>query len=127
MPVRKMRLRLATGLIPSLAAAVALALSVSGCGSSTSAVLDPVAQAADVTSHVGGAHMALSMRMSVPGLSAPFTMNGGGFFNYTTREGALALEMSGLPAGAAASLPSGPLRIEEILNSSAVYIGSPLF
>ena len=126
MPEHKMRVRLATGLIPGLAAALALALSTSGCGSS-SVVLDPVAQAADVTSHVGGAHMALTMRMSAPGLSAPFTISGGGFFNYNTREGALALDMSGLPTGAAASLPSGPLRIEEILKSSVIYIGSPLF
>jgi hypothetical protein len=121
-----MRLPIAIRLLPGLAAAIALALSTSGCGAS-GATLDPVAQAADATSHVGGAHMALTLRMSLPGLPAPLTMSGGGVFNYATREGRMSLDMSGLPPAAAASLPSGGARIEEIFKSSAVYVGSPIF
>jgi hypothetical protein len=111
--------------MPGLAAAIALALSTSGCGTSGVAI-DPVAQAADLTQQVGGAHMSLTMRVSAPGLPSPLTMSGEGFFNYTNREGAMSLEMSGLPNAAAARLPSGHLRMEEIFKSSAVYVGSPL-
>jgi len=61
------------------------------------------------------------------GLAAPFTMSGTGFFNYRSREGMLSLQMSGLPASAATALPAGPLEMEELFKSSAIYVGSPLF
>jgi hypothetical protein len=122
-----MRLRAATGLIPTSLIAIVLAISASGCGSSTSAALDPVAQAADVTSSVGGAHMSLTAQVSAAALPAPFTITGQGFFNYKSREGALSLDMSSLPAAALASASSGPLRIQEIFKSSTIYVGSPLF
>jgi hypothetical protein len=111
-------------LIPALAAAAALAISTSGCGS-TSDALDPVAQAADVTSHAGGAHLSLTMQFDASGLSVPFTMSGEGFFNYKTQEGKLALDLSELPSGAAATVP-GRVRLEEVFKSSTIYIGSPL-
>lgn len=107
-----------------LAAASGVALGASGCGSS-SATLDPVANAAEVTSHVGGAHLALAMQMSASGLPSTINASGEGFFNYATREGRLSLDLSGLPASAA--LPSGPLHMEEIFKSSTIYLGSPLF
>jgi hypothetical protein len=121
-----MRLRMATGLVPGLAGAVALALAISGCGS-TSATLDPVAQAAEITSQAGGAHVALAAQVSAAGLSSPLTINGQGFFNYKTREGTMALDMSGVPTVAAAGLAGGALHMEEIFKSAALYIGSPLF
>jgi hypothetical protein len=120
-----MRLRVATGLVPGLAAAIAVALATSGCGS-TSVALDPVAQAAEVTSQAGGAHMELTAQVSAAGLSTPLTMSGQGFFNYKTQEGTMALDMSGVPTTAAAALASGTLHIEEIFKSGALYIGSPL-
>jgi hypothetical protein len=120
-----MRVRVARRLVPGLAAVIALALATSGCGS-TSVALDPVAQAADVTAHAGGAHMSLTAQVSAAGLSTPLTMSGQGFFNYKTQEGTMALDMSGLPATAGAALASGTLHIEEIFKSAALYIGSPL-
>jgi hypothetical protein len=126
MPGHRMRLRAATGLVPGLAVAIALALATSGCGS-TSATLDPVAQAAEVTSQAGGAHIALTAQVSVAALSAPLTINGQGFFNYKTQEGTIGLDMSGLPTAAAAGLAGGSLHMEEIFKSAALYIGSPLF
>jgi len=121
-----MRIHAGVRLIPALAATIALAVCSTGCGSS-SAVLDPVAQAAEVTSNVGGAHMALEVQVSAAALPAPFTMSGEGFFNYKTREGSLSLDMTGLPSTAAASLPSGSLHMEELFTSAAIYVGSPLF
>jgi hypothetical protein len=112
-------------LVPIVAAAIALSLYGSGCGA-TSATLDPVAQAAEVTSHVGGAHLAVSIEASGSGLSQPFVIGGQGFFNYRTQEGTLSLDATSLPANVAAILPSGPLHIEEIFKSSTIYLGSPL-
>jgi hypothetical protein len=120
MPEHRMRLRIATGVLPGLAAAIALVLAISGCGS-TSATLDPVAQAAEVTSQAGGAHIALTAQVSAAGLPAPLTINGQGFFNYRSQEGTIGLDMAGLPTVA------GALHMEEIFKSAALYIGSPLF
>jgi hypothetical protein len=121
-----MRVHAGVRLTLALAATLALAVCASGCGSS-SAVLDPVAQAADATSHVGGAHMTLEVQVRAAGLPAPFTISGVGFFNYKTREGSLSLDMTGLPSTAASSVPSGSLHMEELFKSSAIYVGSPLF
>jgi hypothetical protein len=107
--------------------AFALVLPISGCGSSGVAALDPVARAADATSHVGGARIAITAQVEAAALPTPFTMTGGGFFNYRTREGVLSLQMSGLPGAAATTLPPGPLQMEEIFKSSTIYVGSTLF
>jgi hypothetical protein len=113
-------------LLAGIAAAIAIPLSTSGCGGSgATAVLDPVAQAAQVTSHAGGAHIALSVQLSGAELPGSFTMSGQGYFNYSRLEGELSFDVSGLPASA--GLPSGGLHMEEIFKSSAIYIGSPLF
>ena len=120
-----MRLYRTRWLLPAIAAAVALALGSSGCGASGSA-LDPVARAAEVTTHAGGAHIALGIEVTGAGLPQPVMMSGQGFFNYQTEEGTLSLDATGLPAGAAASLPASGLHIEEIFRSSTVYVGSPL-
>jgi hypothetical protein len=121
----RMPLRLLTGLIAGVAAALALALTTSGCGSSSVAV-DPVAQAAEATSHAGGAHMALAMQITAAGLPAPVSVSGEGLFNYKTREGTFSLQMSGLPTSAPAGA-GGPLRIEEIFKSSTLYVAASIF
>jgi hypothetical protein len=122
-----MRLRSTAGPLAPIAAAIALALSIGGCGSSGVLALDPVARAAEETSHVGGAHIAITAQVEAAALSTPFTMNGGGFFNYRTHEGVLSLQLSGLPGAAATTLPPGPLQMEEIFKSSTIYVGSTLF
>lgn len=121
----RMHSRALTGLLPAVAAALALALLASGCGSS-GVTLDPVAQAAEATSSVGGAHMTLSAKVSAPGSSSPFTMSGEGFFNYKAQEGMLTLDMSGIPGVGAASLAGG-LHMQEVFRSSTIYVSSPLF
>jgi hypothetical protein len=123
----RMRLRSAAGPVAPIAVAFALALSIGGCGSSGVVALDPVARAADATSRVGGAHIAITAQVEAAALSTPFTMSGGGFFNYRTHEGMLSLQMSGLPGAAATTLPPGPLQMEEIFKSSTIYVGSTLF
>jgi hypothetical protein len=121
-----MRVHAGVRLTLALAAVIALAVWSSGCGSS-STVLDPVAQAADRTALVGGAHMALEAQVSAAALPTPLTISGAGFFNYKTREGSLSLDMTGLPTTTETSLPSGSLHMEELFTSGAIYVGSPLF
>lgn len=120
-------MRAVTAVIAWSLTAMALTVSTSGCGGSTSATLDPVAQAADTTSKVGGVHMSLTARLSASVLPSQFTVGGQGFFNYKSREGAFSLEMSGLPASLAAISPAGRLRMDEIFKGSTLYVGSSLF
>jgi hypothetical protein len=121
-----MRTQLAIRLLACAAAAGAIAVPVSGCGGSK-ATLDPVAEAATVTSHLGGAHLSMKGEIGATGLASPITLEGHGFFNYKTQEGSLTLDISGLPASATQSLGSGSLRMEELFKSSVAYVGSPLF
>jgi hypothetical protein len=103
----------------------ALAGVVSGCGSS-SATLDPVAQAAEVTSASGGVNMQFSMRLTIPNLGSPVTASGRGFFNYTAHEGEFALDMAGLPTSTVTALGGGSFHVEEVLKGTTVYVGSPV-
>ena len=123
----RMRLRAGTAVIAAAIAAMALALSTSGCGGSSAVTLEPVAQAADVTSKAGGVHMSLTAHVSAPALPAQITMSGHGFFNYKSREGTFSLEMSGLPSSAAGVTHAGRLQMDEIYRASTVYVGSSLF
>ena len=104
----------------------ALAGTLSGCGAS-SATLDPVAQAAAVTSATGGVQMGLNMSLTIPGLASPVTATGHGFFNYKAHEGELAIDMSGLPSSATEGLGGAPVHVEELMKSTTIYVGSPLF
>lgn len=110
----------------ALLAAGALAGALSGCGAS-SATLDPVAQAAEVTSATGGVQMRLNMSLSIPGLGSSVTATGHGFFNYKAHEGELAIDMSGLPSSATEALGGGPVHVDELMKSTTIYVGSPLF
>jgi hypothetical protein len=119
-----MRLRSLIGAIAAALGALVLALGVNGCGAGAGAVLDPVAQAADATSHAGGAHISFSGQISAAGLAAPVALGGSGVFNYASREGSLGLDISGLPASSA--VPTGALHVEEVLKNATIYVASPL-
>jgi hypothetical protein len=121
-----MRLRVLTALIAGGLAGAALVTATSGCGGSTSATLDPVAQAAEVTSKAGGVHLALTAQLGGSLLPGPITVGGQGFFNYNSREGRFSMTMSGLPSSPATS-PGGTLRMDEVFKSSMLYVGSSLF
>jgi hypothetical protein len=112
-----MHARLAGGSI--LAAVLCAALIASGCGSTT-ATLDPAAEAAQATSHAGGAHMSMTMRMDLPGSSAPMLMSADGSFNFTAKEGDLTARVSGVP-----KLAGGTMSMTELYKANAVYVESP--
>lgn len=113
-----MRLR---ALIAVILAALACAVALNGCGSSAVAI-DPLARAADVTAHAGGAHMQLTARIESGLLPDAVTMAGGGYFNYTTHEGTFSLQLTGLPS--TAGLESDAT-IQEIFKGSTLYLSSP--
>jgi hypothetical protein len=109
-------------LITATLASIALVGTLSGCGSSAVVVSGPLAQAAYVTGHVGGAHMQLNAQIEGSGLPQAVTMNGGGFFNFRSHEGSFSIELSGLPTALAGSAPT----MQELFKGSNLYIGSSL-
>jgi hypothetical protein len=113
-------------LLGMLGACAALSAWGSGCGSGTAAAIDPVAQAAQDTTHVGGAHMSFSGSVQVGGLVSPITLTGSGYFNFARREGSFSFAMSGLPASAQGALGGGSLQIVELFKQGTLYMGSPL-
>lgn len=123
-----MRARPAISAFAALLAAGAFGVAATGCGSGgPSATLDPIAQAAEVTTHAGGSQLAISMKMNIGGLPSQITATGGGHFNIAGREGELTLQMSGLPTSGVPGLSGGALTMRELMKDNVVYISSPLF
>ena len=115
--------------------AVPSGLLASGCGSSSHsssaapAAAQPgtIADAAYKTAAAGGAHVAISGAVTIPGDSTPLDLGGSGVFNFPPHEGSLALTISGLPAQAQSALGGSSVQLNEVLAGGAIYIGSPLF
>lgn len=120
-----MRFRRALASLAVLLLAGAAAFAASGCGAS--ATLDPVAQAAEASSHTDGFRFALTMDLSVPGLTNRLAVNGTGAFNLHPEEGRLAMTIGGLPQEALAKLHSSSLSFTEVLKDGSAYMGSPAF
>ncbi|MGO9488319.1 MAG: hypothetical protein ACLQBB_04735 [Solirubrobacteraceae bacterium] len=106
-----------------------MAVAVSGCGSGggPAAALDPVAQAAETTTHAGGAQVEATVRMDLAGLGSPLTLSAHGAVNFKSHEGEIFTELSGLPAAAQALVPAGGATITELFKGDSVYVGSSLF
>lgn len=121
-----MSLRSAPRTFAAMLAAGAIGVGAAGCGSSA-ATFDPVAQAADATTHSGGSRVAMSVTVQDPELGTPLTVTGNGSFNMARQEGALSFTVQGLPAAALSQVPSGSLRIAELFKHGVVYVSSPLF
>jgi hypothetical protein len=107
-------------------ASLAVALAAEGCGS-TPATLDPIAQAAEATTHAGGAQMTIDVELQGTGLAAAIDLKGTGTYNLSHQEGELLFNLDGLPAAARAKLPSGPLNFTELFSGGSLYMTSPLF
>jgi hypothetical protein len=120
-----MRIRSAVGIVAALgvlATIIAVLLGSSPAGRT----LDPVAKAADATTHAGGAQMSMTGSISLAG-AGPITFSGGGDFNFSAGEGRVALTMTGLPASAEAALHGESLTMTELFKAGSLYIASPLF
>ncbi len=123
---QRMRPRSASALIATLLGAGALALVTSGCGASGPvAALDPVAQAAETTTHAEGAQLTVKVTLA-GGEAGQLALSGHGDLNLRTDEGEIVMDMSGLPAAARSVLPAGGLQMTELLAGRSIYVGSPL-
>jgi hypothetical protein len=116
---------------PLLAAAAALLLAVvtAGCGSG-STTLDPIAQAADATTHAGGARIAMSIQITNPSQSASVVLKGSGDLNLDHQEGELVFQLGGhrgIRASKLKGLPGGKLNFTELFAGGNLYMSSPLF
>jgi hypothetical protein len=76
-------------------ALVGAGVAVSGCGAS--ATLDPIAQAAEVTSHQVGAHLSFSEQLSAPQLPSPVQVTASGYIAWRQRAETLNMSFSGVP------------------------------
>jgi hypothetical protein len=114
--------------IAALACAILLA-ALSGCGSSraVSGTIDPVAQAAEATTHADGAQLAMRVSIELPAGGTPLTVAGHGDINFKDREAELFMTVQGLPSSLAQKLPSGGLTMTELLTKSSIYVDSPVF
>ncbi len=92
------------------AAAAAGAAALSGCGASST--IDPVAQAAEVTSQQQGAQIALLEQLSGPGLPAGTSISGTGWVNEPARETLLTLDLSKVPGLSAAGAGNATATIQ---------------
>ena len=123
-----MRARTAISTLAAALAAGAIGVAATGCGSGgASATLDPIAQAADVTNHAGGAQIAMTMNMTIPGLASPISLTGGGHFNAKSLEGSLDFQMSGLPSGGSSGISGGTIDMTELFKDGVIYMSSPMF
>ncbi|HEX4438116.1 MAG TPA: hypothetical protein VH061_15120 [Solirubrobacteraceae bacterium] len=115
-------------MVAALACAAVLG-ALAGCGSShaVSGTIDPVAQAAEATTHADGAQLAMRVSIELPTGGAPLTIAGHGDINLKDREAELFMTVQGLPPSVAQKLPSGGLTMTELLSKGAIYIDSPVF
>jgi hypothetical protein len=120
-----MRIRSAVSIVAVLGALVAIVAVLLG-SSPAGKALDPVARAADATTHAGGAQMSMTGSISLAG-AGPITFSGGGDFNFSAGEGRVSLTMAGLPASAETTLNGESLTMTELFKGGSLYTASPLF
>jgi hypothetical protein len=111
--------------VKALAALAALAAGgtvVSGCGAS--ATLDPIARAAEVTSHQEGARISLTMRFSSSTLPGGFAITAGGYVDERHHSGEMSMDLSGIP-GASALPGGGAGTVQMIFQYPVIYMNMP--
>ncbi len=114
--------RHAARMLGALLCTGAVAVAATGCGS-TEATLDPIAQAADATTHAGGSQVAMTMTISTSASSSPISIKANGDFNLSNQEGQLDFSLEGLPA----SNPANGASFTELYSKGDLYMRSSLF
>jgi hypothetical protein len=106
--------------------AVLAGLALTVFGSTTNKIVDPVAEAATLSSSASGYRMHMSMEIASPGLATPVTAVGAGTFDVRDRVGSMSLAMNlGVNPQVIQRLGSSTLRMREILDGATVYISLP--
>jgi hypothetical protein len=110
-------------------AAVALggagtAIGTTGCGAAN--VIDPVAQAATVSTGAPGYTMTMAMSLSSPLLAKPISLTGTGRYDVTDRSGTFTMSAA-LPniPGLGNALGGSGLTMREVLEGTVVYMKLP--
>lgn len=95
-------------------------------GGTSSHVVDPVAQAATVSSGASGYRMRFSMEISSSAMATPMTATGGGTFEPRDHTGSLSLAMNfGNDPGVIQTLGSDVLTLHEVLKGTTIYAELP--
>lgn len=116
---------------PKVLASVALAAVLAGVafavfGGATSGVVDPVADAATVSSNAPGYRMHFSMQIASSASATPITGTGEGTFDVRDHTGSLSLAMNlGSDPQVIQALGSNTLDLREIVNGATVYLKLP--
>jgi hypothetical protein len=98
-------------------AAVFVGVAFAAFGGTSSRVVDPVAEAATVSSTAPGYQMRFSIEVASPGTSTPITATGEGTFDLRDQSGSMSVMTQ--------ALGSESLNLQEILNGSTVYLKLP--
>ncbi len=109
-----------TAALCALAALVAGGAAMSGCGAS--ATLDPVAQAAEVTSQQTGARISLSVQLSSPALPSGFGITASGYISERQRAEVLNMDLSGVPGMSGAAAGSS---VQMVFQYPVLYMKTP--
>lgn len=118
------RLRRSLAAAAVTAAAGASAVATSGCGASNA--VDPVAQAATVSTVTPGYTMGMTMQLSSPLLTTPIAGSGSGRFDVPTRSGAFTFTVA-LPdmPQVRQMLGGSGFTVHEIIQGATVYVQMP--
>jgi hypothetical protein len=95
-------------------------VAASGCGAS--ATLDPIAQAAEVTSHQAGSHISLSMRFSAPSLPGGIAITASGYIDERDKSGVMNMDLSHVPG--ISSLPGNGIA-QMMFKYPVIYMNMP--
>jgi len=122
-PARSLRAKMvASGVLVAVVAGVAFAV----FGGASSKVVDPVAEAATVSSGAPGYQMRMSMEMTSPALGAPIIATGSGAFDLRDHTGSLTMAMNlGNNPQVAQSLGTNTFRLTEIVSGTTIYMKLP--
>jgi hypothetical protein len=104
----------------ALAAGLAGAMAVGGCGAAST--IDPVAHAAEITSQLPGARITLSEQISSGALPGPITISGDGYVDERRRAGMLNLDLSRIPF---VSALGGSKLVQVVFQYPVIYMNFP--
>lgn len=126
MKVRQQRVRSKLGAtLAAVAVGAALLCAsalVAGCG--TSATLDPVARAANLSSQQPGVRFTLAMQLSSPQLPGGFEITGSGYANGAQKAARMDIDLSKVP-GMSALASAGSGTLEAVFLYPIVYMHMP--
>lgn len=118
-PTARVRAAKSPATLGVLAALLAGSVAVSGCG--TSATLDPIARAAEVSSAQSGARVSLRMQLSSSALPGGSSVNAQGYIDGHDRSGEMNMNLAGIPG-----VPAGGGTIEMIFAYPVIYMNMPM-